>query len=145
MTTLENIYIPDLNVSVPRSSKEKMAEIVHLPRMIDKARAHQADSLGEYIYPCPLDQQVLQFLQVESEDFAKLTEKFDDDQLTEWTLDQSRNRTSLERQALSKGILNRKVNPRNWVEFKSMRDQIDPTRTEVTTWDGLTDLEEGHI
>lgn len=145
MTTLENINIPDLNVSAPRSSKEKMAEIVHLPRMIDKARAHQADSLGEYIYPCPLDQQVLQFLQVESENFAKLTEKFDDDQLTEWTLDQSRNRTSLERQALSKGILNRKVNPRNWVEFKSMRDQVDPTRTEVTTWDGLTDLEEGHI
>lgn len=145
MATLKDSNFLDLNVSVPRSSKEKMADIVHLPRMIDKARAHQADSLGEYIYPCPLDRQVLRFLEVDSDDFAKLTEKFDDDQLTEWTLDQSRNRTLLERQALHNGILNRKVHPKHWVEFKTMRDQIDPTRTDVTTWDGLTDLEEGHI
>jgi hypothetical protein len=42
-------------------------------------------------------------------------------------------------------ILNRKVDPRDMPYFLNQRNLFDPTRTDVITWDGLTDLEEGHI
>ena len=52
----------DLTQSFPRSPKMKMSGLVMVPRMIDKARAYNAEALGEYIFPCPLDKIILKFL-----------------------------------------------------------------------------------
>lgn len=47
---------PDLSCDVPRSPFEELGGIPWLPRMIDKARATFASSLGDYApYPCPTD------------------------------------------------------------------------------------------
>jgi len=62
MTITEKVTALNLNVAVPRSSKDTLAGLAHLPRMIDKARALRNNTLGEYIYPCPLDWHVLNFL-----------------------------------------------------------------------------------
>ena len=62
MNLIEKVESLDLNVSVPRSSKETMAGLAHLPRMIDKARAYRSNTIGEYIYPCPLDWRILKLL-----------------------------------------------------------------------------------
>ncbi len=145
MALLEKVKSLDLNVSVPRSSKETMAGIAHLPRMIDKARAHRNDTLGEYLYPCPLDQHVLRFLEANSEDFADLAEVNDDDQMTEWARKASRSRNRKERDLVNSKMLNRKVSSEDMPFFLKNRQLIDRTRTDVTTWDGLIDLEEGHI
>lgn len=145
METIEKIKPLDLNVSVPRSSKETMAGIAHLPRMIDKARAYRNNTLEEYVYPCPLDRHILRFLEANPEDFADLAEGNDDNQITEWTREASRSRTRNERDLLNGKILNRKVGPEDMPYFLKERNLIDPNRTDVTTWDGLTDLEEGHI
>ena len=145
MNLLEKVKSLDLNVSVPRSSKDTMAGIAHLPRMIDKARAYRNNTLGEYIYPCPLDWHILFFLAANPEDFADLAEMNDDDQMTEWTKETSRPRTRKERDLVNGKILNRKVGPEDMPSFLKKRNLIDATRTDVTTWDGLMDLEEGHI
>ncbi len=42
-------------------------------------------------------------------------------------------------------ILDRKPDAETMAEFLDQRNQIDPTRTDVTTWADLRDLEEGHI
>ena len=113
--------------------------------MIDKARAFRNGKLGEYIYPCPLDQRVLIFLKTSPEDFLDLAEIYDDEQMAEWTLEASRSRYQLQRDIVNGKILNKKVAPEDMPSFLKKRNLIDPTRTDVTTWDGLIGLEEGHI
>ncbi len=145
MNLINKVESLDLNVSVPRSSRETMAGIAHLPRMIDKARAHRNNTLGEYIYPCPLDWQILKHLEANPGNFADLAEGNDDDQMTEWTREVSRSRTRKEQDLVNDKILNRKVDSEDMPSFLRARNLIDPTRTDVMTWDGLTDLDEGHI
>ena len=145
MNVIEKVESLDLNTSVPRSSRETMAGIAHLPRMVDKARSYQNNALGEYIYPCPLDWHILRYLEVNPEDFADLAELNDDEQMSVWTSAASQARSKKELDIVKGKILDRKVNPEDLPYFLKARNQIDPTRTDVTTWDGLIDLEEGHI
>lgn len=51
-----NYQAPDLALHPPRSPRVRLGGFVHLPRLLDKARAHVAGRLGEYIWNCPLDQ-----------------------------------------------------------------------------------------
>ena len=145
MNLIEKVKPLDLNVAVPRSSSETMVGIAHLPRMIDKARARENNMLGEYIYPCPLDWQVLKHLNVKPGAFAELAVVNDDDQMLEWTQEAAPASTWERREILNGKILNRKVSSVDMPYFINQRNLFDPTRTDVTTWDGLTDLEEGHI
>ncbi len=145
MTTQTKVQALDLNIAVPRSSKETMAGLVHLPRMIDKARALKSGTLGEYIYPCPLDRYILNFLEVNPKDFADLTEVKEDEDMAIWAGGVSRFRTRNERDRLKDKIVDRKPDAANLADFLEQRNQIDPTRTDVTTWADLRDLEEGHI
>ena len=52
---------PDLTRHPPRSPRVRLGGFVHLPRLLDKARAHAAGRAGDYIYPCPLDQRFFSF------------------------------------------------------------------------------------
>ena len=104
MTITKKMAALNLNVAVPRSSKDTLAGIAHLPRMIDKARALRNDTLGEYIYPCPLDWYVLNFLAMDAEDFADLAEVNDDGQMAAWADESGVSRTGKE-----KDLLNAKI------------------------------------
>ena len=145
MNLLEKVKSLDLNVAVPRSSKETMVGIAHLPRMIDKARARENNMLGEYIYPCPLDWHILKHLNVKPGAFAELAAVNDDHQMTEWTQEAAGAGNLKDRDLLNGKILNRNVDPEDMAYFINQRNLFDPTRTDVITWDGLTDLEEGHL
>jgi hypothetical protein len=136
---------PDLNVTVPRSSKDTLASLAHLPRMIDKARALRNNTLGEYIYPCPLDRHLLNFLAMSPEDFANLAEANDNAQIAEWAEETGCFRNTKERDLLNSKILDRKPDAEDMAEFLNQRNQIDPTHTGGITWADLRDLEEGHI
>ncbi|MBI4158973.1 DUF5069 domain-containing protein [Candidatus Woesearchaeota archaeon] len=61
----------DLTKSFPRSPYDMSAGIVMLPRTTDKAKAHIAETLGEYHYNCPLDQALFRFLNVDEKTFAQ--------------------------------------------------------------------------
>lgn len=56
-----NYSAPDLAAHPPRSPRVTLGGYVHLPRLLDKARAAAAGTLGEFIYPCPLDQRFFAF------------------------------------------------------------------------------------
>ena len=145
MNVIENIKSLDLNTAVPRSSKVTMAGIANLTRMIDKARAYKNNTLGEYIYPCPLDKHILRYLEINPENFADMAESQDDEEQEIWARSDSRSRYKSELDHVNSKILNRMVDPMDLEYFIEERNMLDPNRTDVTTWDGLTDLEEGHI
>ncbi len=52
---------PDLTKFPPRSLRVRLGGYAHLPRLLDKARAHLHGKAGEYHYNCPLDQHFFAF------------------------------------------------------------------------------------
>lgn len=69
-----NYAAPNLSEHPPRSPRVRLGGFVHLPRMLDKARAQAAGTLGDYMYPCPLDQRTLAYMGIRAEDFQAAVE-----------------------------------------------------------------------
>ncbi|NIQ04136.1 MAG: DUF5069 domain-containing protein [Nitrospinaceae bacterium] len=123
-----------------------MAGLVHLPRMIDKARAKHQDTLGEYIYPCPLDQILLEFLEIGDEDFQKMAVHQKDGEIQEWTRQRCRSKSPEAVETINRKILEKQPDTdEKRKKFLELRTQLDPSRTDVTTWVDLIDLEEGRL
>jgi hypothetical protein len=59
----------DLTKQFPRGGDEILAGYPWLCRMIDKCRAYTEGTLGDYIFPCPIDMQVLTELNFTEEEF----------------------------------------------------------------------------
>jgi hypothetical protein len=134
----------DLSKTFPRSPKQKMAGLVHLPRMIDKCRAYKENKLADYIFPCPLDKIILSFLQVDAEIFANMTNVRKDDEINEWAKEKTESKSQSDFDFINKQILERKPDSKDRLEyFNELRNKIDPSRTDVNTWADLIDLEEG--
>jgi hypothetical protein len=60
---------PDFTQHPPRSPRVRLGGYVHLPRLLDKARASAAGKLGEFIYPCPLDKRFFAFTGIDPDAF----------------------------------------------------------------------------
>jgi hypothetical protein len=57
----------------PEPMDAKLAGYPWLPRMIDKARASQAGTLGDYYrYPCPIDAACLDLLGIDADTFREI-------------------------------------------------------------------------
>jgi hypothetical protein len=63
----------------PRPFDVALDGYVWLPRMIDKARAWRAGTLGAYVYPCPIDCTCLGLLGIDAETFADVATAAADD------------------------------------------------------------------
>lgn len=136
----------DLTQTFPRSPKEQFAGLVHAPRMVDKALAFKNKSLGEYIYPCPLDKVILDFLGIKEQQFTQIAVEKGDAGVLELVKQKCGNRSHEEIEAVNQQILLRQPkNEKRWNDFYKMRDKIDPARTDINTWAGLIDLEEGRL
>ena len=134
----------DLSRAFPRSPKQEMAGLVHLPRMIDKGRAYKENKLADYIFPCPLDKIILSFLRIDAEVFANMTSKKKDDEIKEWAKEIIKSKTQSDLNFTNNQILERKPDSKDRFEyFNELRDKVDPSRTDVNTWAELIDLEEG--
>ena len=68
----------DLSVESPRPMDETLDGYVWVPRMLDKARASRAGTLGDYMYPCPIDQTCQARLGVDADTVADLATRLDD-------------------------------------------------------------------
>ena len=136
----------DLSRDFPRSPKQKIAGLVQLGRMIDKGRAYKEKRLADYIYPCPLDKIILNFLRIDSDTFAKMVVDKKDDEISIWAKDLTKSKSSREISFVNKQILDRKPDSQDRLQyFNEIRDKIDPSRTDIITWVDLLDLEEGRI
>lgn len=137
----------DLRTTFPRSMKVKLAGYVHLARMIDKCRAVVAGTVGEYIYPCPMDERLLDYAGITAEQFtAAVKANATDDGVADWF-----QRTATPHQAAELAEWNRQLlargpsSPESAEKFTRYRDAVDASRTDISAWSDLQDLEEGRV
>jgi hypothetical protein len=63
----------NLAAEAPRPMDATIGGYTWLPRMIDKARAAKAGTLGDYYrYPCPIDRTCLDKLGIDADTFAEI-------------------------------------------------------------------------
>ena len=123
-----------------------MAGLVHLGRMIDKGRAYKEKKLADYIYPCPLDKIILNFLCIEADTFANITVEKKDEEISDWVKELIKSKTPNDLVLINKIILEKKPDSEDRLKYyNKTRDEIDPSRSDLTTWVDLMDLEEGRF
>ena len=137
---------PDLTKTYPASPREVVAGFVHLARMRDKARAKAGGTLGEYHYPCPLDQSLLGFLGITPEAFEASARTMDNDELASWVKQSALKKSAGEIENWNRLFLGKKPDsPEKLAYFNETRNKINPKRTDIETWVDLLDLEEGRL
>ncbi|HEX5646052.1 MAG TPA: DUF5069 domain-containing protein [Nitrospira sp.] len=127
--------------------KVKIAGHVHVARMIDKCRAVLAGTEGEYIYPCPMDERLLEFTGLTSDQFtAAVKTNPTDEGVAAWFQQAAKPHASMELEEWNRKLLARgPSSPESAEKFKKYLAAIDPSRTDITAWSDLQDLEEGRI
>lgn len=137
----------DLHKEFPRSMRVKLAGHVHLARMIDKCRAVLAGTEGEYIYPCPMDERLMEFAGISGDQFTAAVKAHPDDAgVLAWFQQQARSHQPDELEDWNQKLLARgPSSPASAVKFKKYLGTIDPSRTDITAWSDLQDLEEGRV
>jgi len=137
----------DLRKNVPRSMRVQLAGYAHLARMIDKCRAVLAGTEGEYIYPCPMDDRLLEFAGITSEQFtAAVKANQTDEGVVSWFEKQVKPRQPAELDEWNQKLLARgPSSAESAARFKKYLAAIDPSRTDITAWSDLQDLEERRV
>ena len=137
----------DLRTNFPRSMKLKLAGYAHLARMIDKCRAVLAGTEGEYIYPCPMDKRLMEFSGITSEQFTETVKANPtDDEVVAWFQQKAKPHAPIEVERWNQQLLARgPSSPESASRFKKYLKAIDPSRTDLTAWSDLQDLEEGRV
>lgn len=127
--------------------KVTLAGHVHVARMIDKCRAMLAGTEGEYIYPCPMDERLLEFAGLTSDQFtAAVRTNPTDEGVTAWFQRQAKPHAPAELEGWNQALLTRgPSSPESAEKFKKYLAAIDPSRTDITAWSDLQDLEEGRV
>jgi hypothetical protein len=135
----------DLWKSFPRSMHVTLEDYVHLARMIDKCRAVLAGTEGEYIYPCPMDDRLMEFAGITADQFtAAVKANPSDEAVVKWFTQTAIVHPPAELEAWNRMMLNRGPStPEKQESFNKLRDAVDPSRTDLTSWADLQDLEEG--
>jgi hypothetical protein len=133
----------DLNTIYPRSPKQLLGGYAHLARMIDKARAKAAGTLGEYVYPCPLDKALLEFLGLGADAVFEIATGGTDDEVVRWVQERATPNSAKDIAVWNQAFFARKPTDENKLQyFLEIRNRVAPHRTDVTTWVDLLDLEE---
>ena len=129
--------------STPRSPKIKMKGLVMISRMVDKARAYNANTLGEYIFPCPLDKIMLEFLGTNHREFSYQTQNLSDKEMSLWIEEKCSHRSKGDKDRINKKLLDRKPDTKESLSrFKEIQNKLNPTAHNITTWIELIELEE---
>lgn len=83
---------PDLNRSVPRSPFDEIAGFPWLPRLLDKLRAHQAGTAGDYMpFPCPGDRNFLRHFGLPADELeAMVRNGADDETVGNWASERAK-------------------------------------------------------
>jgi hypothetical protein len=137
----------DLTIDKPRSAKDKLAGLVSLKRVIDKAKASNDGALGDYDYDCPHDKPLFAFLGTTGPEFArKVKELQSDDAIADWVKAQLLSQKSPEEVArFNDDRMHWHPEPGSPSAefFKNLRSQVAPGRDDIVTWFDVLDLDEG--
>ena len=135
----------DLRTTFPRSMRVTLEGYVHLARMIDKCRAVLAGTEGEYIYPCPMDDRLMAFAGITAEQFTAAVKQLPNDEgVIRWFRGVATSHAQAELDEWNRMMLSRgPTTPEKQASFNKYRDAVDPSRTDLSSWADLQDLEEG--
>src|SRR5436190_22061745 len=96
-----NYSAPDLTRYPPRSPRVRLGGYVHLPRLLDKARAFAAGTNGEYNFNCGMDAHFFTFTGIGHEALlAEVKRGRSDTEMIEWVRANTK-RTAMEVMAWS--------------------------------------------
>lgn len=134
----------DLTKTTPRSVGTTMLGIVQLGRATDKAKAVAHGNVGEYKYDCPMDQGLFEYLGMDPKEYLNIVKTAKSDSEIEAyanTFVAKKDPRAIE--AFNKKWLSTVPTGESLKHFDELRSRIAPTRTDVTSWPDLLDLEEG--
>jgi len=134
----------DLTSKTPRSAREKVLGVVQLARTIDKAQALVHGKIGEYEYPCPMDQSLFDFLGMKESAFTDFVKHAKSDtEIVNFSKGFVEKKSLDEIADFNRRAMTTKPTGESLEHFTELRSSIAPDRTDVTTWPDLLDLEEG--
>jgi Domain of unknown function (DUF5069) len=135
----------DLTTSYPRSVRERYLGLVQLGRAVDKGIALANGRNGEYNFDCPMDKGVFEFLGVEGPALLDVIKGAQSESEIEAYLKPFVDRkTPQQIEAFNDEFLGHgpKAGSDGEKYFLSLRNEVAPDRTDVTTWPDLLDLDE---
>jgi Domain of unknown function (DUF5069) len=135
----------DLTSSYPRSVRDEYLGVVQLGRAVDKGIATANGLNGEYNYDCPMDNGVFEFLGIDGNALLDVIKSAQSESEIEAYLKPFVERKSpAEIKAFNDDFLTHGPQPGSDGEkyFLSLRNDVAPHRTDVTTWPDLLDLDE---
>jgi len=137
----------NLTKNFPRSPYEKVGGYMMLGRTIDKAHATRQSLLGEYMYDCPLDKRLFDFLGISAGQLLKLAENSESDEgVVESlkTIQVERNTEEIEKfnDQISESGPN---DDESRVYFERLRQKHVPDRPEISSWFDIIEAEEGRL
>ena len=112
--------------------------------MTDKARAHRAAKIGEYLYgdDSGQDIRILRFLGISAADFQEAAVNNPNDlELGDWVLENS-GKSEDEIDTFNQTLVNYGPNEQTRERFEARCQEVDPTRTGITTWVQLQDVDD---
>ena len=135
----------DLTTRPPRSARARdVAGICGAARMADKARAERAGKIGDYKYGdiSGQDVRILTFLGISADEFQDAAVNNPNDiEIGEW-VQENCNKSQEEIDAFNHAMVNRGPDETSRERFEARRQEVDPTRTDITTWVALQDLDD---
>ncbi len=135
----------DLTVRPPRSARARdAAGICGVARMADKARAERAGKIDDYKYGdiSGQDVRILAFLDVSADDFQEAAVSNPNDiELGEW-VQENCNKSQEEIDTYNQAMVNRGPDETTRERFEARRQEVDASRTDITTWVALQDLDD---
>lgn len=141
----------DLTNDVPRSPFAELGGLPWLARMIDKARAHFAGTIGDYTpYPCPADQKFLAYTGLDADQLGEVIKSGADDQaVIDWV---KANMKALDAEAIAayrKGMFAPIADAQMLEYFNGAKQglkaaQPDADLSTIDNWSKLICVEEGH-
>jgi hypothetical protein len=135
-------------VTYPRSVHEKYLGIVQLARTIDKAKMVADGTIGEYHYNCPMDQALFAAFGIDAKKLSAIVSDVVKDAshgpaIEAYVKPLVQKKSPLEIERFNRDTLAYKPTGESLTSFEALRAKIAPSRTDVTTWPDLLDLDEG--
>lgn len=135
----------DLTERPPRSARARdVAGICGVARMADKARAERAGKIGDYKYGdiSGQDVRILEFLGISADDFQEAAVKNPNDiEIGEW-VQENCDKSQDEIDTFNHAMVNRGPDETTRERFEARCQEVDPTRTDITTWVALQDVDD---
>jgi len=140
-----NLSLPDLTKHPPRSPHTRLGGFVHLPRLIDKARARAGGRIGDYHYPCPFDQRFFGFTGLDADAFlAQVKAGHSDSELLAYVQARSRPRRHPSEIAAWSEWMERLTpgSPESRGFFNEVHQKNAAKRADIVTWFDWLELDD---